>query len=103
MTPIRNANLVLSNLRHHFNLERLYIRKPTDQFDKAPLTESGQRIVGEAVQICLEHNVAPICSVSGEDATCDSQIFSLNQIEFDDLVNKMEGICNPKQKQIGSV
>lgn len=102
MTPTRNANRVLSELRHHFTLERLYIHKPRDQFDKAPLTERGQQIVNEAVQICLQHNVAPICSVSGEDATCDSRIFSLNQIEFDDLVNKMEGICNPKQKQIGS-
>ncbi len=100
MITIRNANLVLSKLRHHFNLKRLYLRKPSDQFDKAPLTESGQRIVSEAVQICFQHDVAPICSAN--DLTCDSRIFSVNQIEFDDLVTKLEEICNPKQKQISS-
>ena len=59
---------------------------PDNERDKAPLSEEGKKIVVALVEICLSHDAAPLCSVNGDDGTCDAEIVSLNEKEYDDLV-----------------
>ncbi len=99
MMTQRTANTVLIELRHNLVLGRMLRCKPRDDYDKVPLTETGQRIVSEAVQICLRHDVAPNCSVSGDDASCTVQIISINQLEICDLIDKLEALNSQDPKR----
>lgn len=85
--------LLLNKLKHNFNLDHIFVHKPKDNYDKVPLTETGQKLVKKAIEICLANNIAPDCSVSGEDLTCGSEVISLNPMEWVDLIAKIENIA----------
>lgn len=87
-------SVLLAELRHNFILDRIFVRKPKNDYEKVPLTATGQKLVKKAIEICLANNVAPDCSVSGEDLTCGSEVISLNPMEWVDLITKLENIAN---------
>ena len=99
MMTQRSANTVLNELRHNLVLGRMLRCRPRNDYDKVPLTETGQRIVSEAVQICLRHDVAPNCSVNGDDASCELKIISINRLEVCDLIDKLEALNSQDPKR----
>ncbi len=55
-----------------------------------PLTDEAKPLVRQAVQLCLDHDIAPLCSVSGEDGSCDANIIKLSAAAYADLIEKMK-------------
>ncbi len=57
-----------------------------DTHKQFPLTDEDKRLVRQAVQFCLEHDIAPNCSVDGGDASCGPEIVRLSEESYQDLV-----------------
>ena len=87
-----------SRLMHLFNKGTLFAptQRPeltNDQFTVKVLTSDGRDQVRKAVEYCLKHGVAPICSVGCDNGRCDGDVHGLNTIEYQDLLEKLEYIA----------
>jgi hypothetical protein len=75
--------------------------EPEHECDKRLLTSKGKEIIIAIIKICLQHNVAPLCSISGENGSATSDIVSLNPAEFDDLIAKVASFATPTRVIMG--
>lgn len=91
---VHPADALSSRLKHLYNRGKLF--KPAqshhriDRNETQNLTEDGQHAVREAIRYCLTNNITPNCSVSGDDRKPNEDVSSLKQVEYEDLIDKLE-------------
>jgi len=65
--------------------------RPRDDYQKVPVTTEAQKLLSEAIQECIRNGLTPDCAVDGEGGA-SSEITSINEFEFIDLLNKLKKI-----------
>jgi hypothetical protein len=94
-TKIVHARTLVARLNEMFARSNLWTEKPEDEYEKKALSNFGRFTVQSAVRCCLSEEKTPNCCVSG-DATICTNVVSLSQKEFGDLVGKLEEIATSK-------
>lgn len=90
------AEVVSRQLKQYSLSDRLYIIRPRHEMDKVMITCFALETVREAIKICVEAGHIPNCSISGSDGSVDyNDLLSINQKEFEDLINKLGQISKP--------
>ncbi len=91
---VHPAEVLANRLKHLFVLGKLFEPlqnyRCIDDLTIKNLSSDGQGAVRKAVQYCLENNVTPDCSVRGDDGGSDGDIRGLNQVNYLDLLAKLE-------------
>ena len=99
MLNLSDPNALVANMASLRRNGKLWMFvEPEHECDKKPLTDEGKETVVALIELCLQHNITPFCSISGENGSASSDIVSLNPAEYDDLIAKIAQFTAPTRK-----
>ena len=69
----------------------------TNPYEQVVLSDEGKSAVSNMVTMCLEHKIAPYCSVNLDNLTCDDKVVTLSQLHYADLMAKSHALASSAQ------